>query len=127
MTKRVLAIVVVAIGALFVITATAGADSHTPFVPTDAECDVVVKALEEGADADDSDLPEREVQGYLATCFGTAAAGTPGTPGTPGATATGTLPRTGSDNGTLIAIGAALIVLGGGAFYGSRRFGSQES
>jgi len=121
MTKRVLAIVVVALGALFVITATAGADSHTPFVPTDAECDVVIEALEEGADADDSDLPEREVQGYLATCFGTAAAGTPG------ATATGTLPRTGSDNGTLIAIGAALIVLGGGAFYGSRRFGSQES
>ena len=124
MTKRVLSVVVVALGALFVVTAAAGADSHTPFVPTDAECDVVVKALEEGADADDSDLPEREVQGYLATCFGTAAAGTPGSPG---ATATGTLPRTGSDNGTLIAIGAALIVLGGGAFYGSRRFGSQES
>jgi len=36
-------------------------------------------------------------------------------------TTTGTLPTTGSDNGKLIAMGAALVVLGGAAVFGSTR------
>lgn len=61
----------------------------------------------------------------VSECGGTTTT-TSGTPTTTsqiisGTTTSGSLPRTGSDSGRLIGIGAGLIVLGGAAVYGSLR------
>ncbi len=58
-----------------------------------------------------------DVTAYLACVNGTTASN-----------GEGNLPRTGSsDTGQLVGLGAALVVLGGAAVYGSRKFRSHEA